>query len=216
MTLMEVALVLALIVIVASFCWPAINKAFSVQRLKKSADIVRTQWCKARVKAMTNDRIVLFRYEMGGNRFRIEQLADASSFENSFDGMMPDAESANYDTPLNDPTTNTSKSASPNTDYPTGNGAQALPQGITFRGCEIENDSRAMTAGANSLDAELNNNPLMQVNWSAPIYFYPDGTASSARLQICNDRNCAIELALRGMTGVVKIGEIIYVEGALP
>jgi prepilin-type N-terminal cleavage/methylation domain-containing protein len=40
LTLIEMMLVLALIVVLASFCWPAINRAFASQRLKKSADIV--------------------------------------------------------------------------------------------------------------------------------------------------------------------------------
>ena len=52
--------------------------------------------------------------------------------------------------------------------------------------------------------------------WSAPIYFYPDGTSSDARLQICNDRNGAIELMLRGMTGVVKVGDVVPIVGGTP
>ncbi len=229
LTLIEVTLVLALIVVLASFCWPAINKAFSIQRLKKSADIVRIQWCKSRVKAMDGDRIVMFRYEMGGSRFRIEQLADASAFENAFDDLTPDPDAlANAET-LSDPSLTSPGGPSPNDDYPSGSGLQSLPKGVVFRGCEIENDSRAMTAGqvtnTPSSAGQVSNMPTSagqvsnmptDVNWSAPIYFYPDGTSSSARLQICNDRNCVIELALRGMTGVVKVGEVNALEGAVP
>jgi prepilin-type N-terminal cleavage/methylation domain-containing protein len=213
LTLLEVMLVLGLIVVIASFCWPAINRAFASQRLKKSADIVRTQLCKSRVKAMSSDRIVLFRYEMGGARFRIDQLTDATSFENTFDGATPDAETLKNSAlaNTNDQSTTTATGASINDNYPSGDGQHSLPKGIIFHACEIENDSRAMTANVGQ-DSNLPNDAM----WSAPIYFYPDGTSSSARMQICNERNLTIELALRGMTGVVKVGEITAAEGVAP
>ena len=214
LTLIEVTLVLALMVIIASFCWPAINRAFNIQRLKKSADIVRIQWCKSRIKAMSNDQIVLFRYEMGGSRFRIEQLIDVTAFENmSGDGSTSEQNATSNAASLGDLSTTSADGASDNADYsayPSAGGVQSLPKGIVFRGCEIENDSRAMTAGADSTDNSA------AAGWSAPIYFYPDGTSSNARLQICNDRNSAIELALRGMTGVVTVGEVVALGGAVP
>jgi hypothetical protein len=160
---------------------------------------------------MSTDQIVLFRYEIGGSRFRIEQLIDVTAFENmSGNGATPDSNATSNAASLGDPAAASADGASENSDYPSAGGVQSLPKGIVFRGCEIENDSRAMTAGAGSTDNSA------AAGWSAPIYFYPDGTSSNARLQICNDRNSAIELALRGMTGVVTVGEVVAVGGAVP
>lgn len=211
MTLIEVMLVLALMVVIAAFCWPAFTKAFSNQRLRKSADIVRTQLCKSRVKAMSTNRIVLFRYEMNGSRFRIEQASDASSFEDQsngdaagdLSGTSPAETAGNYSAV-------SSSDASQHDDYDLIGGMPTLPAGIVFRVGEIENDSRAMTVNANAADA------TSDAMWSAPIYFYPDGTSSDARLQIAGDRGRGIELMLRGLTGVVKVGEITAMEGVTP
>jgi prepilin-type N-terminal cleavage/methylation domain-containing protein len=221
LTLIEMLLVLALIVVLASFCWPAIHRAFSSQRLKKSADIVRAELCKSRVKAMSNDRVVLFRYEMGGSRYRIDQLNDTTSFENALDGATPDAETLRNNAMPVDSLYKSQEGASINDDYRPGAGEHELPKGIIFRAGEIANDSRAMTAGSNSDVGQVSNlsgAPDMTTNvmWSSPIYFYPDGTSSSARIQICNDRNLVIELMLRGMTGVVKVGDITAAEGMGP
>jgi prepilin-type N-terminal cleavage/methylation domain-containing protein len=211
LTLVEVMLVLALLVIIATFSWPAVNKAFSNQRLMKAADIVRTHWCKSRVKAMSAGRIVLFRYEVNGSRFYIEQLDDVTSFENmASEGTAADVSETADAAYRKEAATAAPQSASQNTDYAGAEPRPSLPEGIVFRSGEVENDSRAMTLKTDPLDASTN------VIWSAPIYFYPDGTSSSARLQICNDRSRAVELALRGLTGVAKVGEITAVEGVTP
>jgi prepilin-type N-terminal cleavage/methylation domain-containing protein len=215
-TLFEMMLVVVLLVVIASFCWPTLNKAFSHERVKKAADIVRTQWCKSRIKAMSGNQIFLFRYEMGGSHFRIEQMNEVTSFENLFGADAPlDSNDAFNAMPLVDPST-TSAGSSDDSNFASANGVQSLPKGIVFRGAVIENDSRAMTTGTNAAGAEQDASLPYGGTWSAPIYFYPDGTSSSARLQICNDRNFGIELALRGLTGVVKVSEIAAVEGALP
>jgi prepilin-type N-terminal cleavage/methylation domain-containing protein len=207
LTLIEVMLVLALMVVIAAFTWPVMNNTFASQRLKKAAEIVRTQWSKSRILAMNSGRVVLFRYEIGGGRFRSDEYIDVTAFENmSNDGTTPEANATsggNSWTPYQD--TNSQNSASP----PVA-GEQTLPEGILFRACEIDNDSRATTATVNpAADAT-------GISWSEPIYFYPDGTSSSAQLQIYNDRQRAVELVLRGMTGVVKVSEVTAMEGATP
>jgi prepilin-type N-terminal cleavage/methylation domain-containing protein len=211
LTLIEVILVLSLMVVIAAFCWPALNKAFSSQRLKKAADIVRTQWSKARVKSMSENCIVLFYYEMDGSRFRIRQLSDMDSL-GSFadDAAMADPNAALGAAPPGGATAETADGTSDIFNYPSPSGVQSLPTGIVFRAGQIENDSRALTVGESTLET------VSDALWSAPIYFYPDGTSSSARLQICNDRNLAIELSLRGMTGVARVGDIDAAEGAVP
>jgi len=43
---------------------------------------------------------------------------------------------------------------------------------------------------------------------STPILFYPDGTTSTARLLLRNEYDRSIELSLRGLTGVARVGEL--------
>jgi hypothetical protein len=48
----------------------------------------------------------------------------------------------------------------------------------------------------------------MPLNWGMPIYFYPDGTSSSAQLVLWNDRQQLIRVHLRGITGTSQVGEL--------
>jgi prepilin-type N-terminal cleavage/methylation domain-containing protein len=205
LTLIEVMLVLAIMVVIASFTFPAISGVLVNQRLKKGADVVRTQWSKSRVMAMSSGHVVLFRYEIGGNHFRLDEYIDVTSFENeTYDGSMPESTS----TDGGDAWTPYSESGSKNAVYASGKALPSLPEGVLFRECQIENDSRSTTAAVTSDDPS-------GASWSAPIYFYPDGTSSSARLQIYNDRQRAIEITLRGLTGVAKVSDI-FAEGGSP
>ncbi|MCC6126814.1 MAG: prepilin-type N-terminal cleavage/methylation domain-containing protein [Pirellulales bacterium] len=211
LTLIEVMLVLALMVVIASFCWPALSRAFSSQRLKKAADIVCTQWSKARIKAMSENCIVLFYYEMDGGRFRIRQLSDMDSLAFSPDAAAADSNAALGAVASGSPAAESAGGSSDIINYSSPDGVQSLPKGIVFRAGQIENDSRASTADVGQVS-----NLSSDVLWSAPIFFYPDGTSSSVRLQICNDRNLGLELALRGMTGVARVSDIGAAEGAVP
>jgi prepilin-type N-terminal cleavage/methylation domain-containing protein len=214
MTLIEISLVLVIFVVVAAFCWPAIGNALNSQRLKKSADIVRTEWSKARVKAMSGDCIILFRYEPNGGRYCVEKLLDTS--------LQDSAAAGNSDSDPNSTgnSANLGDIASTAEDTNASNNSTAanypeLPEGIAFRECEIQNDSRATVCDQSGSAGQVSNpssagkpsSSFTNVSWSSPIYFYPDGTSSSAVLQIGNDRNNLLILTLRGMTGVVKISE---------
>ena len=44
---------------------------------------------------------------------------------------------------------------------------------------------------------------------SAPIFFYPDGTSSTARLFVKNQRERYVKLTLRGLTGVVYVSGLL-------
>ncbi len=59
--------------------WPQLDKVFSNHRLRKAADIIRTQWCKARVEAMNSGCIRVFRYEIEGGNYRVEGLSAGSA-----------------------------------------------------------------------------------------------------------------------------------------
>jgi hypothetical protein len=44
--------------------------------------------------------------------------------------------------------------------------------------------------------------------WGMPIYFFPDGTSSTAQLMLMNEQNQAIRVYLRGLTGLVRLGSV--------
>lgn len=192
-TLMEVMLTLCLLVIIASLAWPTLDKPFANQRLRKSADLIRAEWGEARVEALNSGLTYIFQFTIGGDRYRIQRQAAPET--------PPDAE---YDDTSTDPSTALQFDAeSAETEH-------TLPEGVTFVNAKTALDSRAAT-----VESEADVTLSMEETWSEPILFFPDGTTSTARLILQNRHNRCIELNLRGLTGVVKVGEVYTDEDGL-
>ena len=88
-----------------------------------------------------------------------------------------------------------------------------LPEDISFAAGQTRVDSRA---AAFESDSQAIGADQLEAGRSKPILFYPDGTTSSARLMLKNKQNRRIELALRGLTGVVTVGQLRSTEERLP
>jgi prepilin-type N-terminal cleavage/methylation domain-containing protein len=78
-TLIEVLLTLAVLVILASFAWPVLDRLLESERLAKAADRVRARWTGARAVAIESGQLILFRYTPGANRYRIEYQQELTS-----------------------------------------------------------------------------------------------------------------------------------------
>ena len=194
MTLLELLLVLTILVIVAGMTWPALSHPMAHQRLRKSADEVRAQWTQARIKAMSNGQINVFRYTLDENRYTIDvqnapEFVQDSETLDAYGIQAPFQETA-------------SVVQAPER---TLRGEQ-----IVFSGGETEFDTRA-----DLVCPVVGNVYDTQTQWSDPILFFPDGTTSTATLRLRNEYDDEIELTLRGLTGTVKIGETYSAEEVL-
>ena len=194
---------LCLLVALASIAWPALERPLSTQRLRKSADAVRVVWARARVEAMSSGRTLVFRYAVEGDRYSIQSYAGPE-----FAG---DAESSEG---LENPGSREGQSAATNGHQPQVGPLvpfgwePTLPEGVTFVSGETAADTRA-----DSLALETTPSGGAEAGWSEPILFYPDGTTSTARLVLKNEYDRCIELSLRGLTGVVTVGDTYSAEG---
>jgi hypothetical protein len=184
-------LVLTLLVTVASLSWPAMKRPLSNQRLRKSADVVRIAWTRARVEAMSSGRTLVFRYEVEGNRYTIQSYAGPESAPaDEASGGLEQVDQYGNDAGI-------LRGVEPK-----------LPTRITFLSSETQEDTRAQ-----SLALEEGPSDTGVAGWSEPILFYPDGTSSTARLVLKSEYDRCIELTLRGLTGVVHVGDPYSGEG---
>ena len=83
-----------------------------------------------------------------------------------------------------------------------------LPKGINF-----SSDINGVPLTVERLPEQLvaglpNAYQLMQVGWSAPLTFQPDGSAVDAELAVLDASNRQIRLTLRGLTGGVIVSRI--------
>ncbi len=191
LSLMEMLLVLAVLVAVGAMVLPALHGPLEDQRLLKSADLIRAQWTKARVTAMKNGQMYVFRFVTASDEYAIEPWSgDVDATEASQEALLDQT------LPLPRSTAETR--------HLLGVAGQRLPDGIQFFLGETQTDARlAQTAAGTAAPAAENAVP--------PIVFYPDGSTSDARLVLTNER-FFVEVTLRGLTGMVRVSELLSSE----
>ena len=191
-TLMEVLLVLVIIVIIAGVAWTAMQRPLAHQRLSSAADDVRGQLITARQNAEATDHTYVFRYKVHGNRYRLEPEDDGSL-----------GDSAPASSSSADPSPGAKSSAADDEgpgDLPPPV-EKTLPQAVRFL------SENATLNLATMGDADVTTPANDSGEWSDPIRFYANGTASDAQVWIASNRHLAMRLVVRGVTGTVTVND---------
>lgn len=178
LTLIELLLVLALLVVITAVTMPVLEGTFSRASLRGAGDLLRGAWAQARLSALNSGTSHAFRYEQNGSRFQIVPLDAIGSPEFSMMEVIdPEAEPepAEFVRIEN----------------------KALPEGITFLHGNVSSSAKLMATMP----------VVAEGPWSAPILFYPDGTTSDATVLLANDREQAIRVTLRGLTGTSQMAD---------
>jgi len=206
--------VLAILVAVAGMAMMSFTGTLDNQRLRQSADQIRSEFAKARSEAMRTGRIQMFRYEQGGVNYLIEPwAADTSVVEFTADTRTPghagDAHIEDEEDARNEEKReqlNSSSGANSNTSNANaGIGDEALLDGVTFHGAEIIVDRRASAVGE-QMQREGNGEDF---SIARPVLFYADGSTSDTRLILTNKRGYYIVIQLRGLTGVSRCSDLL-------
>jgi hypothetical protein len=185
-----------------AFAWPSLNRSLDTQRLKRGADLVRTHLLRARTKAITSGEIVSFRHQIDGGRFRVEQQSNNNAMLES--GAMATGASPTGGGASGMASTTGQSGASGAADVaPLPPVEEQLPEGVKFLKGEVGTDSRMGYVSINDRFTSVND-----AAWSQPILFFPDGTATGAKIRVSGDRDRSIEIELRSLTGGVLVGEV--------
>ena len=185
-TFAEMLLVLALLLIVTGLVFPPVLRMMADQPLKEAAERARTKLANTRLKALDHSTAWQFRFEPGGQRY----------------AWMPME-------PVSSPGTGSSSgAATTSTTRATEITIGELPKGINF-----SSDINGVPLPVERLPEQLvaglpNAYQLMQVGWSTPLTFQPDGSAIDAELAVIDASNRQIRLTLRGLTGGVIVSRI--------
>lgn len=139
MTLIEVLLVLAIVIMVAALAMPSLNGTFDAQRLSRAADMVRSDWSRARVEAIRSGQEWAFFYVPGTGSYGISPYSPYQA-PTVPAGVTPDQD------------------ARSNFDY----GGGQLPRGVIFNQSNVQSDTRSQAldesgggAGANAAQTIL-------------------------------------------------------------
>ena len=202
-TLLELLLVLALMAAIAAMVWPALQRPLATQRLKRGAEQVRMHLIKARNQAITTGETFGFSYQSGKPTMRI---ASYTQNESLLESAGPTAQSgSSSSTPAASAVASSGMAT-------TGSAAKppvedVLPDGVVFYGGDATSDARS-----DQFLAQERMSGSIDLSWSQPVLFYPDGTALAARIALVGDRGRAIVVEVRSLTGGARIGEITSVE----
>ncbi len=190
LTLLELLLVMALLAVLAALAWPLIQKPLESIRLRRAADRVRIEWSAARVAAMTSGQIHAFRFERESGQFAVAPWESSAGTP---------AEGSEASTQERDGL---------------HRAASELSEGIVFVSSDqtpaVTTEPMAMTSYGTSDASEVD------FSRTPPILFYPDGTTSDATLTLRNDRQSTVAVALRGLTGTARVGDVLYSDEVSP
>jgi prepilin-type N-terminal cleavage/methylation domain-containing protein len=216
-TLLEVTVVLAVLGVFAAVSWPLLRPQFETSLLQGAAKQVRTELAKTRHRAMETGVAQHFLYQPGQRRFEVvaggEPQPNAVSATNGLDaervGLAHDA-------------SGDEKPTSHHADV------QHLPEGVCFARSELDPcvdpdvEQRSAdpvpseahdTMGGGRAPSELH--AARRIEWAAPIAFYPDGRTSNATIRLESEGGATVDITLRGLTGVVTIGQLHRAEESL-
>jgi len=83
-----------------------------------------------------------------------------------------------------------------------------LPDGTVFHTSLAETDSRSLQLQASGEAADGSR--------SQPIFFYPDGSTSTAYVIVKNERDSYVRVSLRGLTGVANATDLLAADELSP
>jgi prepilin-type N-terminal cleavage/methylation domain-containing protein len=202
-TLLEILLVLAILVVIAAVATPSIARFARTQELRSSADVIRGEWARARVKAMKSGRVHVFVFEPDGRHYSVDYwIAEDDVLEAGDDAALKKPDS--FSDATRDPAETNSSSTS-------AMFAEELPDGVRFLIGQSEETARSAEVAA---DIEAAGTATDEVTWSAPILFYSDGTTSTAEIILANKEGRAVRVSLRGLTGVAHVSEVFNIPDA--
>lgn len=186
-TLMELLIALAIIVLIASLAVPAATRAWDRYRVKLAGDQLRAAFGHAHYEAMRTGQIQVVRMELGGSSYYLQPWMAGDevinvSAEEAYEQTTPQYQIE----PVAE---------------------KKLPEDVIFDSAQARFDTRAM-----QIEEETNQQQTALTQWSQPLLFYPDGTSSQAKVTVANERGEAVQVTLRKLTGLASVSEITTLE----
>ena len=182
LTLVEIILVLALLVVVGSLARPILESGFSSVRLRRATDQLLAAWSETRARAIESGQIQQFRFQPETGTYRSEPWYHEE--------VVPAIAEA-------------AKSADPSADPKLQESETELPDEIVF----VEGEALEFDTVAGSQLASLTQGETGV--WSNPILFFPDGTSSPAAVLLRNDRRVFQRVTLRALMGIGRASDLL-------
>jgi Tfp pilus assembly protein FimT len=203
MTLVELLVVLALLVVIGSIVVPVFTGSFATVRLRRAGDQVLTRWSQARARAIETGDVYQFTYTPDSGTYQVGPWS-VTVDEAGGSGAAPTRSiSPASAAPTASVSTSDTGATTSAIDEAGAGQSITLPGTILFQGGQI--------AVEDALVGERQVASLQSTgeSISTPVLFFPDGTTSHASVVLTNDRNQFVRLTLRGLTGVGRATDVL-------
>lgn len=179
-TLMEIALVLAIIVVIGAIAAPMFHGTLENERLRKAAELVAADWTNTRALAM----------ELGETQVWMCQTADGSYSSSSYvqTAGLTAGDASNM--------VAAATGLSPTTGGSTSSFGNKLPEDVTISDVLVSEADTVATMTEASMGSE---------SGTAMVFFYADGTSSTVRLTVANSSGRSIAVQMNGIAGTVRV-----------
>lgn len=191
-TLLELLLTLAVISAIAAVTIPQVGWLLGDRRLVRSADQLRVEMTRLRLKAMRGGQVMILEGMLDGGNLRARPYfspADATESGTGSGGpsaLLSGAKQAAVAPVIQDESQVETIE---------------LPDDVTV-------EAVAVVSAARAAEIEQNTMAEQTQGWSRPVLFYTDGTTSTAAVTLRHESMGSIVVKLRGITGDAMVGEI--------
>jgi len=188
-TLFELLLVLVLLVVIGSLAAPLFEGSLSSIRLRRGTDQVLATWSQARNHAIEAGKIFQFRFQIAGSSYRVDPWQDELEFD--------------LDSLADAKTMGASETASEEIELGSWTYEASLPAEIVFFSAQSVSQNAYGERSLRELTQEAT------TRWSAPVFFYPDGSTSAASLLLKSGKEMYRRATLRALTGVARASDLL-------
>lgn len=198
-TLLELVLVLSIMVVISALAVPTYQAYISSREITGGAGQLALEIRKARLEAIRTGQIQKMQIQVGGRDVSIQPWLSADDSASASGG-------ATVMTQVGQVITTDSMGRAvqsggvPATTWSVG-------ESVSFENAQVFGDMRSLVQTGVVA-------PVVAGGTSSPIYFYPDGSSSTARVVLTNKRGRRIAVELRGVTGAATVIELAPLGGS--
>ncbi len=194
LTLLELTLVLAILAVAAAFAIPSFEAMILSKELTGGAGRLELEIRKARLEAIRTGQIQAMRISIGNREVNLQPWLSADDSASASAG-------ATVMTQTGQIVSTDSTGAVSGVGTLTGKN-WSVGESVTFENAQVFMDARsAVQTGVFDTSAAS--------GLSSPIFFYPDGSTSTARVVLTNTRGRRMAVELRGVTGSTQVVELV-------
>ena len=199
-TLLELLLTLSVFAIVASLTLPGLALLLGDRSLARAGDQTAIEMNRVRVDAMRQGRVLVIQAEIMGNTLRRKPFFSANDATEALD------QTGSQSSLLTGATQGTMTEIHVEQDAET---LIVLPESVQIQTVSVASSARDSQMSLPNIATSSNAAAATNGHWSSPVFFYPDGTTSTAAVTISVEGVGRVIVRLRGITGEATASEVL-------